>query len=169
MRGVEDDLAGDLAVGAAELAVEAGAVLEQHVAAVRVASRHLTELLDLLELGRVRRRRAARTAPSRRWSSTAPARSALCSPTSRFSSVRDPTASAATWTSTPSSSRSSDGLVDADVGLDPADERLVAPAEVEALGLGGREADLLERLDAVRQVLGDLGDRPPEPLAGTAR
>ena len=32
------------------------------------------------------------------------------------------------------------GLVDADVALDPADERLVAAAEVEALGLGRGEA-----------------------------
>ena len=43
------------------------------------------------------------------------------------------------------------------MSLDPADQRLVAPPEVEAVRRGGREADLVDRLDPV-EVLGHLGD-----------
>ena len=55
-------------------------------------------------------------------------------------------------------------LVDADVGLDPADQRLLAAAEVEALGLRGREADLLHRRHPAGQVVCDLGHGLPQPL-----
>ena len=132
-------------------------------------SRSLDQPLDLLELGRVGAASSSNSAVST-LVSTAPARSIFCRPSSLVlgASASRPRR-AATWTSTPLSSRSSDGLVDADVGLDPADERLVAAAEVEAVGLGGGEADLLERLDALGQVLGDLGDRVARAPSGTAR
>src|SRR5215208_823066 len=54
-------------------------------------------------------------------------------------------------------------LRDTDVRLDAAHERLLAPGEVEAVGLRGGEADLLEQLDAI-EVLGHLGHGAPEPL-----
>jgi hypothetical protein len=57
-----------------------------------------------------------------------------------------------------------DRLVHADMGFDPADEGLVAPAEVKAIRLDGGEAQLLGRLHPVGQVLGDLGHGLPEPL-----
>src|SRR5215211_519243 len=51
----------------------------------------------------------------------------------------------------------------ADVRFDPAHERLLAPGEIEAVGVRGREADLLERSDTV-EVLGHLGYGAPEAL-----
>jgi hypothetical protein len=54
-------------------------------------------------------------------------------------------------------------LRDAHVRLDPADQRLVAPVEVEAVRGDGRERDLVDRVDPV-QVLGQLGHRRAEPL-----
>jgi hypothetical protein len=54
-------------------------------------------------------------------------------------------------------------LRDAHVRLDPAHERLIAPAEVEAVRRRRREADLGDRLDPV-EVLGHLRDRRSQPL-----
>ena len=76
--------------------------------------------------------------------SVAPARSRRCRPDLAVGAWREPTASAATCTATPRSSRSSTVWRDADVGLDAADERLVAPAEVEAVGAHGGEDRLLD-------------------------
>jgi hypothetical protein len=50
------------------------------------------------------------------------------------------------------------------VGLDPADEGLVTPIEIESVGLGGGEHDLLDRLDTGGQGPGNLGDRLSQPL-----
>ena len=81
---------------------------------------------------------------------------------SRSASVRDAVASRATCTSTSPREQVEHGLRDADVGLDAADERLVAAAEVEALRAGGRE-DGLRQPRRVAEVVGDLGDGVAEP------
>ena len=117
------------------VAVEARAVLEQHVAGL--AASH-DQLLDGLELGRARRARsssnsAASTvvdAPRRR----APSAAARARGRARGASRRRRRRRAPRR---PRSSRSCDGLRDAHVRLDPADERLVAAAEVEAVGARG--------------------------------
>src|SRR4029077_10502072 len=115
-RGVEDDLAGDVAARAEQLAVEPGAVLEQDVAAHVTVSLALGMAPGFGAYSRISFWTVLNSSvPARPSSSksavstlvtTAPARSILCRPIRLFSSVRDPTASSATWTSAPSSRRS---------------------------------------------------------------
>ena len=92
---------------------------------------------------------------------TAPARSILLNPTSRSPGWREPTASRATWTSTPLREQVVHGLRDADVRLDAADDRLVAAAEIEPVGAHGGEDRLL---DGLLLLQADLGRDRPEAL-----
>ncbi len=160
-RRVEDDLAQRVGRGTAQVAFEARPVLEQDVALAALAV-HLTIACTCLNAGSVCRAEQLEQGhlDARHLG---PARSIRARPMSRSASVREPTASAATWTSVPCVDQVERGLSDADVRLDAADERLVAIAEVEALDVGGGEAHLLERLRAGGQIVGDLGNRGAEP------
>ena len=162
-RGVEDDLAGGL-----------GRRPPQSSPSKRVPSSsstyplalgvHLTERLHLLERVGARSRRAARRAPSRRWSARAPARSIFASPSSRLASVREPTASAATWTSTSSSSRSSTVWLTQTWVSIPQTSAWSRPPRSKPSASAAEKRIFSSGCDSVRQVLGDLGDGVPEPL-----
>src|SRR5262249_8127076 len=108
-RGVEDDLAGHLPAGAEQVTVQAGAVLEQDVAAHSTGS-GLGAYSRISFWTRLNSSVPARPSNSKSAVSTlvtwAPARVIFSSPTRLFRSVREATASSATCTSTPESSRS---------------------------------------------------------------
>ena len=127
--------------------------------------RSLDQPLDLLELVGAGARRAARTARSRRWSTIAPAPLHLVrGRRSRFAAVREVTASRATCTSTPRGEQVARRLRDADVGLDPADERLVAPVRGRTRRRAAAEKQVFSTGSTPSQVLRDLGHGRAEPL-----
>ena len=172
-RGVEDDLAGaslDPRARAAELAVEARAVLEQDVAGLAARSRRVLqdEPLDRLELVAAGR---AEQLEERGLDARQPGAGPLglgeaelaVGGAARADRVGDDVDLDAAV------EQVEDGLVDADVRLDPADDRLVAAAEVEAVGLGRREDGLLESARCPRAGARRPRERSRRGPSGTAR
>ena len=155
--GREDDLAGGVAVGAAGVAVEARAVLEQHVAG-RAA--HMISLWIGLELGRARPRRAARSsAVSTRRQRSRRRRSILLQPDARGRrACASATASAATWTSTPASSRSCTVWLTQTCASMPQTSAWSRPSRSKPSARAAEKTVFASRSHAV-EVLGDLGHR----------
>ncbi len=160
-RGVEDDLAADLAAAGAEIALESGSVLQQHVALL--ARAHLTSACTCLK--------ASASAPPRssnRAISTlvinAPARSIFAIPISRLASVARADRIGRDVNLDVLVEQVEHGLVDADVGLDSTDDRLLALTEVETVGLDRGELGLLDRLGVRGNVARELLHGGPEPF-----
>ena len=159
--GREDDLAGHLALGADGVAVQARAVLEQQVR----RGAHLITCWTALNSGVPARSQSSNSAVST-LEVTAPGALHLAQADLEVSGVAraDRVARDVHLDALPE--QVVHGLGDADVRLDPAHDRLVAAAEVEAVGAHGREDRLLDRLLG---VAGRPRARPARGPSGTGR
>ena len=155
---------------AAGVAVEAGAVLEQHVGRLRGA-RHRTSFWMALNSWRAGARRSSSNSAvsavvgtTRRSSPSSPGRS------SRSTAGREADGVDGDVHLAPrSSSRSWTVWRDAHVRLDAADEHLVAAVEVEALGARGGEHRSSRCAATPSRCAADLGHGVAQAASGTAR
>ena len=140
-----------VAVGAAQLAVEARAVLQQHVSVAALA--HRTSFWTALNSGVPARseqleQRALDGADDGAGALQALQAAVVVDLVARADGVGgDVDFDAAV-------EQVVDGLADADVRLDPADDRLVAPVEVKAVGARGGEDGLLDARLVLEAELG---------------